>query len=186
MVIFNIGIRDKFSCQRTGGENRNGLIASSIYMSCKNNGVPRSAKEIATIFNLDNTSATKGCKNVMTIMNEIEHNDDNEEKIILNKTTPLAFIERYCSKLNINQELTKLCKFVAMKIEENNIIPENTPHSIAGGIIYFVSQICNLNITKTAINNISKISEVTINKCYKKLEQHREILIPKIILDKYN
>ena len=29
-----------------------------------------------------------------------------------------AFIERFCSKLNINNELTKLCKFVAMKIEK--------------------------------------------------------------------
>ena len=35
--------------------------------------------------------------------------------------------------------------------------------------------ICNLNISKTTINNISKISEVTINKCYKKLELHKNI-----------
>ena len=44
------------------------------------------------------------------------------------------------------------------EIEKNNLIPENTPHSIAGGIIYFVSQECNLNIPKSTINNISKIS----------------------------
>ena len=119
-------------------------------------------------------------------MNEIEHNDDNEEKIILNKTTPISFIERYCSKLNINTELTKLCKFIALKIEKENIIPENTPHSIAAGIIYFVSQLCNLNISKNLINNISKISEVTINKCFKKLESYKLELIPKVILEKYN
>ena len=140
------------------GLNRDGIIAASIYISCRVNNFPRTSKEIADIFNLDNTSATKGCKNVMTIMNEIEHNDDNEEKIILNKTTPISFIERYCSKLNINTELTKLCKFIALKIEKQNLIPENTPHSIASGIIYFVSYICNLNISKREINNISKIS----------------------------
>jgi transcription initiation factor TFIIB len=67
-----------------------------------------------------------------------------------------------------------------------NLIPENTPHSIAGGIIYFVSQVCNLNINKLLINNISKISEVTINKCYKKLESYKDDLIPKVIIDKYN
>ena len=168
------------------GLNRDGIIAASIYISCRVNNYPRTAKEIADIFNLDNTSATKGCKNVMTIMNEIEHNDDSEEKIILNKTTPLAFIERYCSKLNINMELTKLCKFVALKIEKQNLIPENTPHSIAAGIIYFISQICNLNISKSSINNISKISEVTINKCFKKLEMYKTELIPSVILEKYN
>ena len=32
------------------------------------------------------------------------------------------------------------------KIEENNYIPENTPISVAAGIVYFVAQNCNLNI----------------------------------------
>tara|TARA_B110001450_G_scaffold171517_1_gene159977 strand:- start:38590 stop:39708 length:1119 start_codon:yes stop_codon:yes gene_type:complete len=169
------------------GLNRDGIIAASIYISSRVNNYPRTAKEIADIFNLDNTSATKGCKNALSIINEIEHNNnENEDIILLNKTTPLSFIERYCSKLNMNTELTNLCKFVANKIEKNNLIPENTPHSIAGGIIYFISQICNLNISKHSINNISKISEVTINKCYKKLELHKYNLVPEIILKKYN
>ena len=169
------------------GLNRDGIIAASIYISCRVNNFPRTAKEIADIFNLDNTSATKGCKNALSIINDIEHNNknNNDEILTLNKTTPLSFIERYCSKLNINNELTSLCKFIAHKIEKLNLIPENTPHSIAGGIIYFVSQICNLNIPKSTINNISKISEVTINKCYKKLEQHKSELIPAVILKKY-
>tara|TARA_Y100000741_G_scaffold209580_1_gene159596 strand:- start:2444 stop:3571 length:1128 start_codon:yes stop_codon:yes gene_type:complete len=165
------------------GLNRDGIIAASIYVSCKVNNYPRSAKEIADIFNLDNTSATKGCKNALSIINNMQDNNDNFIK--LNKTTPTAFIERYCSKLNINNELTSLCKFIAYKIEQKNLIPENTPHSISGGIIYFVSQICNLNIPKSTINNISKISEVTINKCYKKLEQYKDELIPMVILNKY-
>ena len=83
-------------------------------------------------------------------------------------------------------ELTKLCEFVASKIIKDDLIPENTPHSIAGGIIYYISQICSLNISKLDITNISKISEVTINKCYKKLDEIKDILIPSIILNKYN
>ena len=78
-----------------------------------------------------------------------------------------------------------LCKFIANKINNQNLIPENTPHSIASGIIYFVSQICNLNISKKAINTISDISEVTINKCYKKLDIMKDQLIPQVIMDKY-
>ena len=45
---------------------------------------------------------------------------------------------------------------------------------------------CNLNISKKDINQISKISEVTINKCYKKLEKYENKLIPKTIVEKYN
>ena len=82
--------------------------------------------------------------------------------------------------------MTKLAKFIAIRIENHNLIPENTPHSIAAGIIYFVSQECHLNISKNAINNISEISEVTINKCYKKLDLIKDKLIPKQILQKYS
>jgi transcription initiation factor TFIIB len=169
------------------GLNRDGIIAASIYISCRVNDFPRTAKEIADIFHLDNTSATRGCKNALSIINDIEHANEQSEGIIkLSKTTPLSFIDRYCSKLMINNELTMLCKFLAKKIDKLNLIPENTPHSIAGGIIYFVSQVCNLNIPKSTINSISKISEVTINKCYKKLDKHKTELIPAKILIKYS
>jgi len=48
-----------------------------------------------------------------------------------------------------------------------------------------VAQTCNLNISKKNVNNVSEISEVTINKCYKKLDKIKEDLIPRTILKKY-
>jgi transcription initiation factor TFIIB len=165
--------------------NRDGVVGASIYIACKIHNCPRTPKEIATIFNLDNTSATKGCKNAVSIINELESNLDNSEKTNFCKTKPEAFIERYCSRLSINDELTKLCQFIAVMIEKQNLIPENTPHSIASGIIYFVSCMCHLPITKKDVNRISDMSEVTINKCYKKLYDIRDKLIPKMIITKY-
>ena len=165
--------------------NRDGVVGASIYIACKIHNCPRTPKEIANIFNLDNTSATKGCKNAVSIINELESNLDNSEKTNFCKTKPEAFIERYCSRLSINDELTKLCQFIAVMIEKQNLIPENTPHSIASGIIYFVACMCRLPITKKDVNRISDMSEVTINKCYKKLYDMRERLIPKMIIDKY-
>ena len=71
-------------------------------------------------------------------------------------------------------------------MKKKELIPENTPHSIAAGIVYYISQACNLNICKKKVNIVSEISEVTINKCYKKLEQLEINLIPKAIIHKYN
>jgi transcription initiation factor TFIIB len=167
------------------GLNRDGIIAASIYISCRINDNPRTAKEIATIFHLDTTSATKGCKNATSIINSMEVDVINDDKTNLGTTNPCDFIERYCSRLNMNNELTKLCKFIALRIEKNNIIPENTPHSIASGIIYFVSHNCQLNVSKKDIHTISEISEVTINKCFKKLNKIKEQLLPQTILKKY-
>ncbi len=164
------------------GYNRDGIIAASVYIACRIHNYPRTAKEIATIFHLDNTSATKGCKNAGQILNNIETKSNRTRYC---ETKPENFIERFCSKLNINKELTKVCMFVAHKIEENNYIPENTPISVAAGIVYFIAQNCNLNISKKKVNMCSEISEVTINKCNKKLERIKDKLIPPVILEKY-
>ena len=165
--------------------NKDGIMAASIYISCRINNYPRTAKELATIFHLDVTSATQGCKNALGILNIIERDMDNKDRTTFNKTKPEDFIERYCSKLNINSELTKLCQFIAIKIEKRNLMPENTPHSIAAGIVYFISQLCRINVSKRDVKNISEISEVTINKCCKKLEKMTEELVPQVILNKY-
>lgn len=168
------------------GLNRHGIIAAAIYVACRTNNYPRTAKEIATMFHLDNTSATKGCKNAITIINEMEADMEDNDKTTLCNTTPLSFIDRYCSRLNINSELTSLCKFIAMRIQQHNLIPENTPHSIAAGIVYFVSQTFNLNVSKKQVNIISEISEVTINKCFKKLNSIKNELIPQKLIEKYS
>lgn len=173
---------------RFRGVNRDGIIAASIYISCRINNYPRSAKEIAQIFNLDASSATEGCKNALLIINDLEKDMDNKEKTNFGKTKPESFIERYCSKLNVNNELTKLCLFISMKIEKKGIMPENTPPSIAAGVVYFIAQLCKLNISKKDVKNVSGTSEVTINKCYKKLEKiiKDENMLPVAITKKYN
>ena len=172
------------------GCNRDGIIAASIYIASRIHKYPRTAKEIATIFKLDNTSSTKGCKNAVHLLENDESDNKNNEKTHFYQTKPTAFIERYCSRLNMNKELTMVCQFVAKKIEKDNKIPENTPHSVAAGIVYFVAQMCNLNISKKQIKSCSEISEVTINKCYKKLEKldnnTNTQLIPNTIKIKYS
>ena len=168
------------------GMNRDGIKSASIYISCRLNGCPRTAHEIAEIFKLDKTSATKGCSMAVNILSNIERNISSEQQTELCATTPSSFIERYCSLLFINAELTLLAKFIANKIEKNNIITDNTPHAVAAGIIYFVSQTCGLSITKNDIYLKCGVSEVTINKCFKKMDSIKQNLIPKCILDKYN
>ena len=168
------------------GENRDGIMAASIYMSCKINNYPRTSKEISQIFNMDVASTTKGCKNIQLIINRLEKDICVQDKTTLHKTTPESFIERFCSKLNMNAEHQKLCHFVCKKIEAAELMPENTPHSIASGVIYYVSQLYDLNISKKDVKNVSSISEVTINKCFKKIDKQKEHLIPPVILKKAN
>jgi transcription initiation factor TFIIB len=169
------------------GMNRDGIKAASIYISCRLNGCPRTSHEIAEIFKLDKTSATNGCSMAVNILSNIGRNGNtlNASTDELCATTPSLFIERYCSRLNMNAELTHLAKFVANKIETTGCISDNTPHSIAAGIVYFIAKTCNLSISKTDVKQICGVSEVTINKCFKKMETMTDKLVPSMILHKY-
>lgn len=150
------------------GENRNGLIASSIYMSCKSNNVPRSAKEVAKIFNLSISTMTKGCKKFNEIMTDMNYESSKPED----------FIKRFCCKLN-RSDIAGTCLKAAEIIDKYSIVPENAPPSIAAGVIYLVSDELKLGITKKNISKCCEISEVTINKCYKKLQKFRQVIFPR-------
>ena len=158
------------------GENREGLIASSVYMSCKKNKVPRSAKEIAKMFNLNITAMTRGCKKFHDIM----------KMNIKNTTTPDDFILRFCSKLDMSEHMVDLCRYVVQKEEEYAIISENAPPSIAAGCIYLVNVCCQLGRSKREISSACDISEITINKCFKKLNEVKRHLFPDDVVVKYN
>jgi transcription initiation factor TFIIB len=159
----------KLSSDRiTRGNNRSGLIASSIYMSCKSNNVPRSAKEIAKMFNLNITTMTKGCKHFNEIMKDVK----------FECSKPSDFIRRFLSKLK-RMNLYDVCMHVEKKSSEFSLVTENAPPSIAAAIIYLVAvEQRDKNLTKKTIAKTCEISEVTINKVYKKLTDFVEFIMP--------
>ena len=59
---------------------------------------------------------------------------------------------------------------------ENQLIYDNTPHAMACGCIYLYVRLNKLDINKKNISENCKISEVTINKCYKKIESDKDLM----------
>ena len=149
------------------GDNRSGLIASSIYVSCKNNKVPRSAKEIAKIFNLKTTTLTRGCKRFQDIM-----------KVNLESTMADDFINRFCSKLNVDNEKKDIIRRVVKIVEDLSLVSENTPPSIVTGCIYLCNIVFSWNMCKKELAAACDISQVTVSKCYKKLTGFTDVIFP--------
>jgi transcription initiation factor TFIIB len=179
--------KEMFDHSSYRGDNKDGLIAASIFIACKIHDCHRTPKEIAKMFNLDLGSSTKGCKNAQNIIIEIEKGLPEDEKTHFCKPTPSSFIERYCSKLLISDELTKLCYFVSIQIESENSVGEKAPHSLASGIIYFICKLAGLCISKKQISEITGISQVTVGKCCKRVEElDVERLVPEVMRKKYN
>ena len=164
------------------GANREGIIAACVYFACKCCKVPRSSKEIAEMFNISGTIMTKGVKKCQEI---IHMNKDNKDRLMSN-TIPIKpgdFIERFCNKLNIESDGVSIINDICNICIKNNIITENTPPSIAAGCIFYYIKNVGIGVSKKDISDICIISEVTINKCCKKLESNDK-LFSKILKNK--
>ena len=65
-------------------------------------------------------------------------------------------------------------------------VNDNTAPSIAAGAIYLACELTDEKITKKQVSDACKTSEVTISKCFKKLNDNAINLFPKSIIKKYN
>ena len=164
------------------GINRDALIAVCLMASLNINNVSRSQKEIAEIFDINQSHITQGRKKLLELNNYIKNNLIYK----INITTPEHFIPRFCSTLGITQKYIDLMRLICKKILKLPDISENTPPAIAAGVIYFIIYLCQLNISKKTISDICKISEVTINKCFKKLLIFVDLLLSDDIKKNYN
>ena len=78
--------------------------------------------------------------------------------------------------MEIIKDISNICKSL-------NLVYDNTPSAMASGCIYLLLQLKKIDISKKMISDNCNISEVTINKCYKKLLDNKELM--SIIQSKY-
>ena len=156
------------------GSNRKGIIAACVYFACKECKVPRSANEIAEMFSIGTTVMTKGVKKCQEI---IYMNKKNKKRLTKSPSIQAnSFIKRFCNKLDLEERHTEEIIKICDKCMQENLISENTPPSIAAGCIFYYIKLNEIkDISKKDISTICKISEVTINKCTKKIESSKEL-----------
>ena len=154
--------------QISRGNNRKGIIAACIYFACKNCNVSRSPKELAKMFDIKTPIMTKGIKNFQEIINT---SNLNTRILEANSITSEDFIYRFCNKLSLDNDDVNKIKEIIYKINKTNLASEVRPDSIAAGTILLYCKNNVNKITKKDIANICQISEVTINKSCKKIEE---------------
>lgn len=157
------------------GKVRDGLIAACVFYACKIYNVARSTKELAKVFNIKVTDITRGCKRFMEVQKK---NNKINCLLTMNISKTDNFIARFCSELNIN-DIVDIIKTVCKKAEKMELVNRNAPPSIVAGSIFLVSEVLHLNISKKDISEKCKISQVTISKCYNKMEEHKKELLGK-------
>jgi len=146
------------------GDNKEGLIASCIYYACLMNKLPRSPKEVARMFHIDPNVLTKGNTRFQTLL-----------QMNVDSSTPDEYIARFGSKLNMSYQDIQICKKFAKKLDDLEIVSENSPTSVAAGALFFYCMEHNIEFTKKQIADVCEVSEVTITKCYKRLQKFKDM-----------
>jgi transcription initiation factor TFIIB len=163
--------KEKVSGYLTRGNIRVSLIAACLFISCKNNNKPLREIEIANIFGINVKDITKGFKK----FNELEKSKNIQINTSINNIHD--YINKYCHQLNIKDDIKKLIHLLYIRSKKINILRNNNNSSICSGLIYYISDIFNLNYKKSDIINIIKISEVTLNKVYNEFIKYEKILL---------
>jgi transcription initiation factor TFIIB len=151
------------------GKVKEGLIANCFYYTFKKSGINYSLKEISEMLKLDINDMLRCRKKYFDIMNlgsEIMTADN--------------FIDRFCEKLNIPQNIINLCNKIYLECEQLNLLTGSSPQSISSGIIYFVSEELKLSIHKTDISDTCGVRDVTTVKIYKKILEQKKIIYSNI------
>lgn len=160
-------------------ENRTGLIAACVHMSCRKNGVRRTDLEIRKIFDIDKTHLTYGKKKLLEFIGSNENVSQKQIKEIQGESAkPDDFVIRFCSNLGItsNKFTLKVSKIIEI-IKDNNLIENKKPAAIAASVILFLCKKWNIKMTKKMIKAGCGISAVTISQCYKKLVLNQKFLV---------
>ena len=149
------------------------LIASCVYYSCKEKGIPKTTKELAKLFNISITQMTTGCKQY----NEIMFHRNRDYLIKIKPITYIECINSLCKILDIADRFRHIIINIASVADRMGIVNDNIPPSIAVSSIFMLITMLKLPITKKTLSMRSNISEVTISKTYKKLYPYRKYLL---------
>lgn len=169
------------------GLSRASVVASCIYSALKMIGAPRKPKDVADMFHLQNAQFTKAFKDFQCILALAKQKGLISQSAIipsqLRTTHASDYVGFPLSKLPVQRSDLDTIRRVSTRIadaaEENDLSKENMPPSLASAVLAYVLVRCGYpKITTEEIAVACDVSEGTLLKCLRRLEQSEGILKP--------
>ena len=161
------------------GINRTSIIAACVLKACEINKSPRTTKEIAQIFNIEEKKVNKGKNQYEKIMKNA-----NSTNLLQNSNNETEdFIKRHCQKLKISAADTTIATTIAHNCCRMKLASDHNARSIGAGAILVMVEYRELDVDKKDIARLFGTSDVTISKIYAKLAPYVRALIDDEITD---
>jgi transcription initiation factor TFIIIB Brf1 subunit/transcription initiation factor TFIIB len=166
-------------CEKRG-LSRASVVASCIYSALKMVGAPRKPKDVADMFHLQNAQFTKAFKDFQCVLAMAKQKGMLPTTTVIPsqlKTTHASdYIAYPLSKLQIQRTHVEALRAKATRIadlvEAEELSKENMPPSLASAVLTFVLHRSGYqSIPTSAIASACDVSEGTLLKCLRRLEQ---------------
>lgn len=142
--------------QKVRGESRRALMGGAIFVSCRNNGVPRSHEEIAKLMTVS----------IRALCKAITHFSETDNTVL---QTQIGIAERLCATLNLNDDqrsrIMDVLYTISTKSEDEF---EHTPKTIVAGVVAYVMGL-KTKAQMKPVADASGVSALSIHKIVGKL-----------------
>ncbi|XP_071955914.1 transcription initiation factor IIB-like [Antedon mediterranea] len=149
------------------GRSNDAIAAACLYIACRQEGVPRTFKEICAISRVSKKEIGRCFK---LILRALETNVD----II----TTGDFMSRFCSNLFLPSAVQKAATHIAKKAMDLDLVAGRSPISVAAAAIYMASQCSMDKKSQKDIGEIAGVADVTIRQSYRLMYPKAADLFP--------
>lgn len=113
------------------GRANDAIASACLYIACRQEGVPRTFKEICAVSKISKKEIGRCFKLILKAL---------ETSVDL--ITTADFMSRFCSNLSLPNMVQRAASHIAHKAVELDIVPGRSPISVAAAAIYMSSQVC--------------------------------------------
>jgi len=149
------------------GRSNEAIAAACLYIACRQEGVPRTFKEIVAVSTVSKKEIGRCFKLIL------KAHDTNVDII-----TTGDFMHRFCGTLGLAREVQKAATHIAKAAVDLDIVPGRSPISVAAAAIYMASQASEDKRNQKEIADIAGVADVTIRQSYKLMLPRAAELFP--------
>lgn len=117
------------------GRANDAIASACLYIACRQEGVPRTFKEICAVSKISKKEIGRCFKLILKAL-------ETSVELI----TTGDFMSRFCSNLGLPNMVQRAATHIAKKAVEIDIVPGRSPISVAAAAIYMASQVRNFLI----------------------------------------
>ena len=157
------------------GKPLDAVIATSIFIACRQADVARTFSEISNLINVS-TKVLVRCYKALERAFNLTPGSSAARPGAKNVTRPEDILARYCNYLDLPPYVQAICKDIVVAAREHGIADGCNPSSIVGGGIYFACLL--LDVPKTIKEIAGRgVREGTIKRIYRLYYTDRRKLV---------